>query len=94
MTTKTEPKVKIRANHLIEIGQLGGEISVIYDGLSVKFHSLNCDFVSHKYSYGGDNGEWEIMPDPDTLNDVRGHLTLDEAIKAVLEIKSQLDASK
>ncbi len=56
-----------------------------YEGVQMRFvykNGISASVISHKHSYGGDKGLWEIMlsyPNPFT-NDVLGHLSVEEVI--------------
>jgi hypothetical protein len=58
----------------------------------IQFVFKNSDIICHYGSYGSKDLLWEIMPDPDTLGDVLGYLTLDKASRefAVNKIRNVL----
>lgn len=53
----------------------------------VAIHSpIEISVISHKYSYGGNEDMFEIMPSVDNMNDVDGYLSEKEVIRAINKI--------
>ena len=78
---------------LREIAELGGHFQYmkIHAGFQFRFENINCDFIYHSGSYGSAEGLYEIMPNPETMSDVKGYLTLEEVIASVKIIKEKYE---
>ena len=86
MTTINQDEMMKLAFGLRDRG-IGFSVKSFFDGIQIVVGDFDWDAICHSGSYGHENGLIEVMGLPQCQDDVIGHLTAEEVLKMVDELR-------